>query len=109
MVSAQSGRGKTAAFMMPVLHCLSEATVQGGRSVQVLVLTLKRELAMQVSEAAGFDRLPDPRSRVWRLWLVACPMVHRSKRFQRESMKATPSRLMDHIQSKRVGSSTDTH
>ncbi len=52
MVSAQTGSGKTAAFMLPALNRISEmAATNKGSGVQVLVLTPTRELAMQVADA----------------------------------------------------------
>ncbi|HCN71539.1 MAG TPA: RNA helicase, partial [Pusillimonas sp.] len=53
MVSAQTGSGKTAAFMLPALNRIAQAAAENkkGQNVQVLVLTPTRELAMQVAEA----------------------------------------------------------
>ena len=53
MASAQTGTGKTAAFMLPALHRLAEPSNVPGRGPRVLVLTPTRELALQVSEAAA--------------------------------------------------------
>ncbi|HTB35280.1 MAG TPA: DEAD/DEAH box helicase, partial [bacterium] len=47
--SAQTGTGKTAAFLLPVLHKLLSEPAQG---TQVLVLEPTRELALQVEEQA---------------------------------------------------------
>ena len=46
LASAQTGTGKTLAFMLPVMHRLLN---KGGSGVQVLVLLPTRELAAQVS------------------------------------------------------------
>jgi len=46
---AQTGTGKTAAFMLPILQKLE----RGQRSIQALVLVPTRELAMQVAKAAN--------------------------------------------------------
>src|SRR5690606_19103019 len=51
MVSAQTGSGKTAAFMLPALNRISAMPANKGAGVQVLVLTPTRELAMQVALA----------------------------------------------------------
>jgi len=53
MVSAQTGSGKTAAFMLPALNKLSQGKPNSGRGVQILVLTPTRELAMQVTQASA--------------------------------------------------------
>lgn len=50
MVSAQTGSGKTAAFMLPSLNKIL-ANPSKQRGVSVLVLAPTRELAMQVGEA----------------------------------------------------------
>ncbi|MEK7271219.1 MAG: DEAD/DEAH box helicase [Planctomycetota bacterium] len=46
--SAQTGTGKTAAFLLPILHRLMGAPRTGGS--RVLILTPTRELAMQIDE-----------------------------------------------------------
>jgi len=55
LAGAQTGTGKTAAFMLPVLHKLSmsrSATNKfGGTGIRALVLTPTRELAAQVEES----------------------------------------------------------
>lgn len=51
IVSAQTGSGKTAAFMLPAMHKLAQAEVNQGNNVGVLVLTPTRELALQVADA----------------------------------------------------------
>ena len=51
LASAQTGTGKTAAFMLPSLHLLAAPVKMQGRGPRILVLTPTRELALQVSEA----------------------------------------------------------
>lgn len=53
MASAQTGTGKTAAFMLPALHRLATPAQIRGRGPRILVLTPTRELALQVSDAAS--------------------------------------------------------
>jgi ATP-dependent RNA helicase RhlE len=52
---AQTGTGKTAAFILPILQQLmaSNRPPQGKRPIRALVLTPTRELAAQVSESAS--------------------------------------------------------
>lgn len=59
--AAQTGSGKTAAFLLPVIQRLSEKSGVKNSSVKVLILVPTRELAVQVGEAAKlFSRyLPD--------------------------------------------------
>jgi ATP-dependent RNA helicase RhlE len=49
LAGAQTGTGKTAAFVLPILQKLGEGT---GRAPRALVLTPTRELAAQVAESA---------------------------------------------------------
>ena len=51
MASAQTGTGKTAAFMLPTLHKLLTTEAKPGRGPRILVLTPTRELAQQVTDA----------------------------------------------------------
>ncbi|CAA0125504.1 ATP-dependent RNA helicase RhlE [Halioglobus japonicus] len=50
MAAAQTGTGKTAAFILPILQRLRQNTAADTRQVRVLVLTPTRELAIQVAE-----------------------------------------------------------
>ena len=50
-VSAETGSGKTAAFVLPLLERLSRAERQTPRPVRVLVLSPTRELALQIEGA----------------------------------------------------------
>jgi ATP-dependent RNA helicase RhlE len=48
---AQTGTGKTAAFVLPILHRLSESSRQGqSRHIKSLILAPTRELAVQIME-----------------------------------------------------------
>src|SRR5438046_2650149 len=51
VASAQTGSGKTAAFVLPVLQSLGEGSRGTPRRVRVLVLVPTRELAVQVEES----------------------------------------------------------
>lgn len=51
---AQTGTGKTAAFVLPILQLISNnAKAIASRSPRVLILTPTRELAMQIDESIG--------------------------------------------------------
>ena len=52
LVSAQTGSGKTAAFLLPALTRVSERSKAPGNGPRVLVLTPTRELAQQVEKNA---------------------------------------------------------
>ena len=49
LACAQTGTGKTAAFVLPLLHHIA-ANPRAGRAIRVLVITPTRELASQIDE-----------------------------------------------------------
>ena len=55
LAGAQTGTGKTAGFVLPILHRLSDKSIKGpseGRPpIRALILTPTRELAAQVEES----------------------------------------------------------
>src|SRR5690606_24444690 len=107
MVSAQTGSGKTAAFMLPALNRIAGKPAGKGTGVQVLVLTPTRELAMQVAEATRSygSNLKDLRTAVV---VGGMPYGAQLKALSRrvDVLVATPGRLIDHLQAKRVNLST---
>src|ERR1700757_1239028 len=52
IATAQTGTGKTAAFILPALQMLSKPPRNNSRGPRILVLTPTRELANQVTDAA---------------------------------------------------------
>ena len=63
MASAQTGTGKTAAFVLPALERLQQPAAVQGRGPRVLILTPTRELATQIQEAiARYSRFTKLRS-----------------------------------------------
>ena len=103
MVSAQTGSGKTAAFMLPALNKIANKPGNKARGVQVLVLTPTRELAMQVSEATEMygSELDDLRVATV---VGGMPYGAQLKALSRrvDVLVATPGRLLDHLQARRV-------
>ena len=51
MAQAQTGSGKSASFVLPILEYLSQNEREGKAKIRVLVLTPTRELTLQVAEA----------------------------------------------------------
>jgi len=51
MAQAQTGSGKTAAFVLPILERLAQTPTEGKHKIKVLVLTPTRELTLQVAES----------------------------------------------------------
>jgi superfamily II DNA/RNA helicase len=107
MVSSQTGSGKTAAFMLPALNRISTMPANKGTGVQILVLTPTRELAMQVTDATRSygANLKDLRTATV---VGGMPYAAQLKALSRrvDVLVATPGRLIDHLQSKRVNLST---
>ncbi|PWG65282.1 ATP-dependent helicase [Spiribacter halobius] len=102
MASAQTGTGKTAAFVLPALQRLLTPPARAGRGPRVLVLTPTRELATQVSEAIGelgrFTRLSGGAV----VGGMPYPPQQRLLRQPLDLLVATPGRLMDHMERGRV-------
>jgi ATP-dependent RNA helicase RhlE len=101
---AQTGTGKTAAFVLPTLHRLSAANSLAKRHVhpRALVLTPTRELAQQVQDAvATYGRFLN--LRVGSIYGGISidgqlKMLHRGV----DIVVATPGRLLDHLQRKTI-------
>ncbi|MGB5966120.1 MAG: DEAD/DEAH box helicase, partial [Sulfurimonadaceae bacterium] len=51
MARAQTGSGKSASFVLPILELLSQRRGEGKAKIKALVLTPTRELTLQVAEA----------------------------------------------------------
>ena len=103
MASAQTGTGKTAAFMLPALHRLASPSQARSRGPRVLVLTPTRELALQVSEATAKYGKYLPRAKVVSI-LGGMPYPLQNKLLSQmvDILVATPGRLVDHIQRGRI-------
>jgi ATP-dependent RNA helicase RhlE len=94
---AQTGTGKTGAFMIPALE-----RIRAGEGLQVLVLCPTRELAQQVAEdTEALSKGTSIRVESIVGGLGYGPQI---KALQQgyEVIVATPGRFIDHIQSKRV-------
>lgn len=102
MASAQTGTGKTAAFVLPALQQLLTPASNKGKGPRVLVLTPTRELAIQVNDnIRQFSRF----SRFVTGTVVGgmpYPPQMKMLRNPLDLLVATPGRLMDHMNSGRV-------
>ena len=99
LAGAQTGTGKTAAFMLPILHNLSLAEAGrnkfGGKAIRALVLTPTRELAAQIQESAkDYGKYLSLQSTVVFGGVGMKPQVDRVKRGV-DVLVATPGRLLD--------------
>ncbi|HEY1103865.1 MAG TPA: DEAD/DEAH box helicase [Burkholderiaceae bacterium] len=96
---AQTGTGKTAAFMLPILQILSVndgvKNKFGGTGIRALVLTPTRELAAQVEESARvYGKYLDLKSTVIFGGVGMNPQISKLKSGV-DILVATPGRLLD--------------
>ncbi|HET9498327.1 MAG TPA: DEAD/DEAH box helicase [Candidatus Limnocylindria bacterium] len=98
LAGAQTGTGKTAAFVLPILQRLNASPrPDGRRRVRVLVLVPTRELAMQVEESVRtYGRHRPIRSTTVFGGVGFHPQV-RALSAGAEIVVATPGRLLDHL------------
>lgn len=103
MASAQTGTGKTAAFLLPALTKLQKEPKHHGRGPRVLVLTPTRELADQVAKVATDFARHIPKCK------AACfvggtpyPVQNRILSQPLEVLVATPGRLGDLMRGGRI-------
>src|SRR5258708_21181075 len=102
LATAETGTGKTAAFVLPALQRIATSLKPRLRGPRVLVLTPTRELASQVTKAARqygkflhlntieiVGGMPYPQQ----LQLMARPL---------DIVVATPGRLIDHLERRRL-------
>ncbi len=99
---AQTGTGKTAAFVLPMLHKLSQGQTSknkfGGLGIRALVLTPTRELAAQVEESVQtYGKYLEMSSTVIFGGVGMNPQISRVKKGV-DVLVATPGRLLDLLQ-----------
>ncbi len=99
---AQTGTGKTAAFMPPMLNLFLNHPSNKGHLTRGLVLTPTRELAQQVDEfSVAYGRFTNLQSTSI---YGGVNMSNQIKRLQRgvDIVVATPGRLLDHLNRRTV-------
>jgi ATP-dependent RNA helicase RhlE len=96
---APTGTGKTAAFVLPILHCLGRSNQVNGqrRSPRALILTPTRELALQIEQVVctygAFGTITSTA-------IFGGTDMSRQVRAMRDGtdiVVATPGRLIDHV------------
>ena len=102
MASAQTGTGKTAAFILPALNRLAVQSESRSKGPRVLVLTPTRELAQQVSDAATNYGKHMRVKVVSILGGMPYPLQNKLLSNPVDILVATPGRLIDHIQRGRI-------
>lgn len=100
---ANTGTGKTAAFMLPILNLLMQPNYRSRGGPQVLVLVPTRELAMQVAEEAKkFSKHLLKTKTVCIYGGVPYPVQKKALSGMYEVLVATPGRLLDHVEQGRI-------
>ncbi|MBI5658853.1 MAG: DEAD/DEAH box helicase [Nitrosomonadales bacterium] len=102
MASAQTGTGKTAAFILPALHRIAQPSAVRSKGPRVLVLTPTRELAQQVSDAAAKYGKNMRLKVVSILGGMPYPLQNKLLSSPVDILVATPGRLIDHIERGRI-------
>jgi ATP-dependent RNA helicase RhlE len=101
LAAAQTGTGKTAAFVLPILdrlrHHANSSFSPARHPVRCLILVPTRELAMQVDESVStYGRTVPLRSTVVYGGIPIDPQI-KALRDGVEILVATPGRLLDHV------------
>ncbi|SMH56589.1 DEAD/DEAH box helicase [Azospirillum agricola] len=102
LATAETGTGKTAAFMLPALTRIAELPRLGVAAPRVLVLAPTRELAKQVTDAAR------KYAKFMKLNIVdvvgGMPYREQLRLLSRpvDVLVATPGRLLDHVSRRRI-------
>ncbi|HCM33434.1 DEAD/DEAH box helicase [Chryseobacterium sp.] len=95
---AQTGSGKTACFVMPILEKLQNSEAKKGRNVQVLILVPTRELAIQIDEVfRAFTENLKREIRTMAVYGGVSINPQMKGMFGVEVLIATPGRLLDLI------------
>ena len=102
LAGAQTGTGKTAAFVLPILQLLHASRPSGPRIIRALILAPTRELALQVEESVRTYGAQNPiRSTTIYGGVGFDPQV-RALRAGPEIVVATPGRLLDHLSQRTI-------
>lgn len=100
--SAQTGTGKTAAFILPALNKLAEGTTPG-RGPRILILVPTRELAAQVAEeAVKYSKYLPHVKTVCIVGGTPYPTQNRQLSRPYDILIATPGRLIDQLERGRI-------
>ncbi len=95
---AQTGTGKTAAFVLPILNRLGHKKMSGKRRIRSLILTPTRELATQIEDCiVGYGRFMKLKSLSVYGGVNINPQLATLQRGV-DIVVATPGRLLDHMQ-----------
>ena len=106
LAAAQTGTGKTAAFVLPILQRLTQnlaySQTSGRRPIRVLVVTPTRELCLQVEESVRtYSQQRPVRSVAIYGGMPFDPQVRKLLQAP-EIVVATPGRLLDHVEQRTI-------
>lgn len=93
--AANTGTGKTAAFVLPLLHTLA---LENSRNIRAVILVPTRELALQVDESVRKYGANLPLRSVVLIGGVSMGPQIGKLRGRVDIVVATPGRLLDHVQ-----------
>jgi superfamily II DNA/RNA helicase len=102
IATAQTGTGKTAAFVLPALQRLTVPSAARGRGPRMLILTPTRELANQITDAIrSYGKFMRVRSVAI---LGGMPYREQLRLLSQpvDIVVATPGRLIDHLDNRRI-------
>ncbi len=106
LAAAQTGTGKTAAFVLPILHKLSDKNTKGpsdGRPpIRALILVPTRELAAQVKESIDVYGKYLKLTSMSMIGGVSINPQIKQLRSRVDILVSTPGRLLDHLEQKTV-------
>jgi len=98
LASAQTGTGKTAAFMLPIINEIADRPAGKGDAPLALVLTPTRELAVQIDDnVRAYGRHVGTRACVLLGGVSSGPQIERLRKGV-DVVIATPGRLIDLIE-----------
>lgn len=107
---AQTGSGKTACFVMPILDKLQNEAVKKDRNIQVLVLAPTRELVIQIDDVfRAFTENLKREIRTMAVYGGVSINPQMKGLFGVEILVATPGRLLDLIENNALSISQISH
>jgi ATP-dependent RNA helicase RhlE len=105
LAGAQTGTGKTAGFVLPILHrliCVEPVKKNGKALIRTLILTPTRELAAQVEESVRtYSKYLNLRSMAMFGGVSINPQKSQLAK-QVDILVATPGRLLDHVSQRTI-------
>jgi ATP-dependent RNA helicase RhlE len=102
MAGAQTGTGKTAAFVLPMLQRLAATERPGPRRIRALILAPTRELALQVEESVRTYGANSAQRSTTIYGGVGFPGQVNALRRGPQIVVATPGRLLDHARQRTI-------